>query len=348
MRRTEPLSVFVGSNTSVNVRHILDNFGSILSEKHHLISTSSTLTTTNFTTFGTDNPDSLLGGIQALSDYLQSHNPRALLQITDPPVHGTITGVFAKHHDIPFVYRYSGDRFYEYKVSTGRDRLVSFTLGSILGRVPIQLATQYIALGPVGKRRLIARGVNPSRITILPPVIDLSRFDEPDQLSLDIPSERHQILFVGRVSKLKGAKTLERVIPRVLDNRDDLHFVFVGDVQHELIVPETVRNHITYCGQVPPVNIADYMSTADLLVHPSLTEGVPRVLLESLAVGTPVLARDVGDVGSVTDNTFCTDDELVEQLISLENVALDDVTPFTRKRLTPAYERFFKQLARDL
>jgi glycosyltransferase involved in cell wall biosynthesis len=89
------------------------------------------------------------------------------------------------------------------------------------------------------------------------------------------------------------------------------------------------------------------MAAADLLIHPSLTEGVPRVLLESLAVNTPVLARDVGDVESVTDNTFRTDDEFIEHLTELEDVALDDITPFTQKNLTPVYQRFFEQLAGD-
>jgi glycosyltransferase involved in cell wall biosynthesis len=65
-------------------------------------------------------------------------------------------------------------------------------------------------------------------------------------------------------------------------------------------------------------------------------------LLESLAAGTPVLARDVGDVASVTDNTFDSDKELENRLTNLESIPLEDVSPFTPEHLEPAYRDFFQ------
>ncbi|QLK26816.1 glycosyltransferase family 4 protein [Natrinema zhouii] len=299
-------------------------------------------TVTGFEVFGVNSSGTYRGEIQALEQYLDTHDPNVLLQITRPPTHGTIAGVLARRHDVPFVYRYSGDRFYEYRVARGSDRLKAFGLGATLGRLPIRLATRHITLGPTGKRRLIARGVSPDRITILPPTVDPTRFDDPDPVSLDVPRDRTVVLFVGRLSHLKGVDTLERIIPEVLNQRDDLQFVCVGDAERELDLPQHARDHVSIIGRVPPDAVPNYMATADLLVHPSLTEGVPRVLLEALAVGTPVLARDVGDVASVTDNTFRTDTQLVVKLMHLEALPLDDVAPFTREHLAPAYQRFFE------
>jgi glycosyltransferase involved in cell wall biosynthesis len=344
MSYTEPLATFVGSNNAVNVHHVINNLDAMLPGEHHLITTSRDLGDTNFTRFGKNNSDTLLGSIQALSEYLQSHSPKALLQITDPPVHGTIAGALAYRHDVPFVYRYSGDRFYEYRVARGRERLTAFTLGAALGRIPIRLATRHITLGPVGKRRLIARGVPPGRIAILPPAVDPTRFNDPDPIHLDVPANRKLVLFVGRLSHLKGAETLERIIPRVLERRNDLQFVCVGSVERDLDVPENVREHVTSVGTVSPEIVPNYMAAADLLVHPTLTEGVPRVLLESLAAETPVLARDVGDVASVTDNTFDSEDELEDRLTNLESIPLDDISPFTSKNLEPVYRDFFEGL----
>jgi len=67
------------------------------------------------------------------------------------------------------------------------------------------------------------------------------------------------------------------------------------------------------------------------------------VVLEALAAETPVLARDVGDVASVTDNTFQADGELVDALTDFETLPLDDVTPFTVDALAPRYRDFFER-----
>lgn len=339
------LAVFIGSATSTNIIHALKDITSMVPGTHHLIATDDPFgADTGYTIFGRELSSTLRGSFRALAQYLNTHDPSALLQITDPPIHGTLAGFLARRHDVPFVYRYSGDRFYEYRVTKGRERVVAFGLGAVLGRVPIRFATQHITLGPTGKRRLIARGVAPDRIVTLPPAVDLDRFENPDPAALEVPGDRKVVLFVGRLSYLKGAETLEYVIPHILNRRDDLQFVCVGRVEQELDLSSSAREHVTVVGRVPPDAVPSYMAAADLLVHPSLTEGVPRVLLEALAVGTPVLARDVGDVASITDNTFRTDTELLGELTVLESLPLDDVTPFTREHLAPRYRRFFEQL----
>jgi glycosyltransferase involved in cell wall biosynthesis len=46
-------------------------------------------------------------------------------------------------------------------------------------------------------------------------------------------------------------------------------------------------------------DMAAVISASDVVVHSSLREGLPRVVLESLALGTPLVATDVGGVGDV-------------------------------------------------
>jgi glycosyltransferase involved in cell wall biosynthesis len=296
-----------------------------------------------YSVYGEDMPTSWRTSVSVLRIYLSTDNPAVVTQLTRPPLHGTMAGGMATINKTPFVYRYSGDRFYEYRVAQGTTKLTAFALGELLGRVPLYLANRYITLGLNGRDRLIARGVDYDDVTLLPPAVDPDPFEEANPVPLDVPTDREIALFVGRLSHLKGIGTLERTIPRVLEHRDDIQFVFLGDEERRPDVPEHFRDHLTIVGRVPPTDVPGYMKAADILIHPSLTDGIPRVVMESLAAGTPVLARNVGDVASVTENTFETDDEFVERLCSFEDLALDDISPFTVEALTPRYRAFFEQ-----
>jgi len=121
----------------------------------------------------------------------------------------------------------------------------------------------------------------------------------------------------------------------------DLQFVLVGDKQDTLEIPTQYRDHVTLQGKISPEVIPNYYHKSDLLVHPSLTEGIPRVVLEALASGTRVIARNAGDISSVTGNTFNTDDEFVSMVSRFESLQLDDVGSFSRDALKPKYRSFF-------
>ncbi len=56
---------------------------------------------------------------------------------------------------------------------------------------------------------------------------------------------------------------------------------------------------VIFCGSIPHRDIALWMNVADCLLLTSFSEGMPNVVVESLASGTPVVATDVGDVATV-------------------------------------------------
>jgi len=344
-----PLTFFVGCVSSFNVRRLVKNLGWMLSgsDEVHLITTDPAAFEGEghecFKLFGGEFDSSVRGEIRALKTYLRAHDPAVLTQLTHPPTHGTMVGLAAKRFGVPFVYRYSGDRFYEYRVASGKQKLTGFALGNVLGRVPLSLADQCLVLGPRGRDRLTNRGVSGDAITRLPPSVHAERFREPgDGTPVCVPGGREVILFVGRISRLKGSGTLRATLPQILDDRDDLQLVFVGAEEERLSLSASDADHVTVVGPVDPAEMPAYYQQASLLIHPSLTEGVPRAVLESLAAGTPVLVRDVGDVTSVTENTFVRDDEFVDSVRSFEDLPLDDVRPFTRESLAPAYADFFE------
>lgn len=122
------------------------------------------------------------------------------------------------------------------------------------------------------------------------------------------PATRH-LLFVGALSPVKNPEVLLRAYSRVAEEID-LPLVIAGDgpmahwLRHyalELGIDERVR----FLGNVPHDRIAPLYHAAEALVLPSAHEGMPIVVVESLATGTPVVASDVGGIREVvTDERF--------------------------------------------
>ncbi len=65
---------------------------------------------------------------------------------------------------------------------------------------------------------------------------------------------------------------------------------------YETILTEGLRDHVRFVGELSPDDLREWFARADVVVLPSYSEGLPRVLLEGQAMGKPVLAYDVGGV----------------------------------------------------
>ena len=94
----------------------------------------------------------------------------------------------------------------------------------------------------------------------------------------------------------------------------DVSFVIVGDggLEQELKqrLAELRVNNIIYLGLQKPNNIPGIMNTFDVLVLPSLNEGLPRVTLEAQACGVHVVGSDRGGIPESIGqhNCFALDD----------------------------------------
>lgn len=63
-----------------------------------------------------------------------------------------------------------------------------------------------------------------------------------------------------------------------------------------------VSEHVEFLGQLPAGQaIRDVLDSADIFVLPSMTEGLPRVIIEAMARGLPCLASNVGGVPELLD-----------------------------------------------
>jgi glycosyltransferase involved in cell wall biosynthesis len=112
------------------------------------------------------------------------------------------------------------------------------------------------------------------------------------------------VTYVGRLHEDKGVLNLIKAIPVVLRERDDVKFVLIGDghLEDEIrryVDAHALRGSVTLVGWVPHEKLPDCYTKSKLLVLPSYNEGLPHVMLEAMACGTPVLATPVGAIGQV-------------------------------------------------
>lgn len=107
------------------------------------------------------------------------------------------------------------------------------------------------------------------------------------------------VVCVGRVHRQKGQDILLQAWPHV--NVPGGRLVIVGDGPDLPSARESASPDVRFTGGVDRDEALAWMQAADLLVMPSRWEGMALVPLESLAVGTPVLASDVTGVREAID-----------------------------------------------
>jgi glycosyltransferase involved in cell wall biosynthesis len=129
--------------------------------------------------------------------------------------------------------------------------------------------------------------------------VDLEQFS-PDKQHLQVsPDHRIIVGFVGRFVADKGGAFLLQVAQRVVAQRPDVNFVFIGDGpardDWEVIASRPgVANHVTFPGvraDMPAV-----YASFDIMALPSRVEAMPMCILEAMASAKPVVATPVGNI----------------------------------------------------
>jgi glycosyltransferase involved in cell wall biosynthesis len=110
--------------------------------------------------------------------------------------------------------------------------------------------------------------------------------------------------YVGRFSEEKGITNFSKAIPEILKEQDGIHFLIGGGglLQDEItsyIKQEQLNNRVTFTGWVQDEDIIAVLNQLKLLVVPSYTEGLPNIMLEAMACGTPVLITPVGAIPGI-------------------------------------------------
>lgn len=142
---------------------------------------------------------------------------------------------------------------------------------------------------------VLARQHLGSRVRRIRNAVDVAALADVYNQRRAAPPHAATVLFIGRLGREKGLLDLVRALGVVM--RDgDAHAVVVGEgpergdaeaLARQLGIAERVR----FAGFQPDVR--PFLREASVIVLPSYSEGIPRVLMEAFAAGVPVVGTDI-------------------------------------------------------
>jgi len=170
----------------------------------------------------------------------------------------------------------------------------------------------------------------------------------------------NQMIFAGRLSKEKGIEILLEAATQLPDN---YHLLIAGSGPLE----EKVRNladkktNVHYLGYQSKQNVLSLIRGSDLLIQPSLEEGMSSTLLEAMACGTCILGSNIEGISEIVENNKTgllvepnNRDELLnkilyllpkkEKRLSMANEGLERVKKYDWKIVGKLYLNFYESL----
>ena len=115
--------------------------------------------------------------------------------------------------------------------------------------------------------------------------------------SLGLSETSRVSVFVGRLEASKGTSLLVRAVADANKHCGESTLLVVGDGSQRRAMEAEAASlgvRVVFAGWLAQEELPMYLNAADVLLLPSEAEGMPTVVVESLACGTPVIAKSVG------------------------------------------------------
>ena len=252
-------------------------------------------------------------------NYAKQCHPDLFLHISNPHRDGLVICLVGKLLSIPVLVRCTGDTYSRYKVYPPGIPKLKAMASMIFSHMAYSCASRTVCLGPIMRNRLLQKTSRP--VDILPTPVNLGLFSPVQEeekavlkKAINVPPNKILVLFVGRLEKLKGSDRLLNIIQSVNKNRRDYFFGIIGEGPDAKKLKK-IKTGVRMFGNVAHSDMPRFYQAADVLILPSRSEGMPNVILEALACGTPVLATSVGEISSVVSNICRTNKNFVDCLL---------------------------------
>jgi len=227
-----------------------------------------------------------------------------------PMLNGLAGLLVRKRTGIPLVYEVRA--FWEdAAVDTGKTKEGSlrYLLIKNLEQFVFKHANKVACICEGLKNAIVDRGIPTDRLIVSPNAVDFRKFQHITETDKKLVeelklSDKKVLGFLGSFFKYEGLEFAIKAMPKILQRIPNAHLLLVGGGNQDAELKALCKKlqldkHITFTGRVPYQEITRYYSLVDILVFPRenirLTQLVtPLKPLESMALGKPIIASDVG------------------------------------------------------
>jgi glycosyltransferase involved in cell wall biosynthesis len=243
-------------------------------------------------------------------DEIHRESPIDILWVQDPLVCGVAAWIASSRHQFPWVAEICND-FFDLE-ALGANFIESW-LKPAVTTWSARRATRIRAVSGSIRDQLVRRGIPESKISVLCCPTDVGRFDPASHASEQPRSnggfgDEPLVMFVGSLVYRKGVDLLIEAAAALRHDFPALRIAVVGDGPERASLEAQamalgLSDVVRFWGRVPHEKLPETLAAADVVVLPSRNEGLPRCVVEALAMRKPVVATRIsGNVEVVQDN----------------------------------------------
>jgi glycosyltransferase involved in cell wall biosynthesis len=163
------------------------------------------------------------------------------------------------------------------------------------------------------RQAVIDLGIDPSKVHTAYQGMETRAFHRGSQSAarekLKLPAHAKVLVWVGRMVDVKRLDLLIEAFRSVAAARPQAMLCLIGsgpllEECRERVEEADLEERVRFVGSVTPEQLGDWYRAADRTVLSSDSEGLPNVLRESLACGTPYITTDVGNIREIDQGRF--------------------------------------------
>jgi glycosyltransferase involved in cell wall biosynthesis len=274
-------------------------------------------------------PYGLRYATSALVSYNRLRKPDLLINVSHPFPLGAAVAITGRMLGVPTVVRMTGDPFAERMIHDNPlVRARKWVVHEHLLPLMLRLADGIVSVGPAIADALLKRGVPAEKVRVLPQPFDAEIFvrngldKQAARRELGLSPDKRVVLYVGSLSHGKGTDRLAAIARIVQKQNSNLQFCVAGDGPMASELAGFAAEDLLWLGRVPRERMKYAFCAADVLLHPTRSDGLPNVVLEALTAGLPVVSTTVGEIPKYVSN-IADDEQSLAELVTRDDLVCD-------------------------